>query len=288
MVVGVEHLPEGRAEDTLSVEDRHTEGISITDLVGIVVYTDLPADQLDTDEPGNQGALDHIEMLGKTAKGNVHILIRLGKNIHRHTTMTVILEPLNGIHGKGFILTAVKVNTGLVNDQLAIINGVFTDIMFTIYLIGTFDRDIGENTNRALPMGTGQNPGRQAARETTTQADHNTFMLRPTGKIGGKGSFTGARNAKIHIELERMPRVIGTLKTAPKNKQKEGHQISHTKKLLLKVHGQTQEGRGGFFTPPPPLLRYTNRRRNIAIATPRKPKTTPIKRIGWTAKAAAR
>ena len=143
--------------------------------------------------------------------------------------MTVILEPLNGIHGKGLILAAVKINTGLVNDQLTVINGVFTDIMFTVHLIGTFDRDIGKDTNRALPMGAGQNPGRQAARETTTQADHNTFMLRPTGKIGGKGSFTGARNAKIHIELERMSGAIGMLKTTPKNEQKENHQISHTK-----------------------------------------------------------
>ena len=67
MVIGVKHLPEGRAEDMLTAEDREAKGVGINKLMGVIINTYFTMHFFYHDEKGDQGLFDHIEVLGKSA-----------------------------------------------------------------------------------------------------------------------------------------------------------------------------------------------------------------------------
>ena len=199
MLVCIEHPPERRAKDALGIKDRHAKGISVADLMGIIIDTNFPADELDTNEPGDKGTLDHIKMLCQAAESDVHILIGLGKHVHGNTTMPVILEPLDSIHGERLVLAGIKIYTSFINDELAVIDRHFAYVLLTIHLIGALDGHVGKDTDRTFPMLTIYDPIRKTAGEPAAEADHNTLTLGLFGKVGGKGSLAGAGNAEVNI-----------------------------------------------------------------------------------------
>lgn len=87
-IVAVEHLPEGRAENPLCVQDGQAERISIYQLMGVFINAHFAADLLCGDKEGQNGFTHHIEVLGKAAKGYVHIIEGLGEHINGNAVVT--------------------------------------------------------------------------------------------------------------------------------------------------------------------------------------------------------
>ena len=142
MVIGIKHLPQGRAEDAAGAEDRRVKGIGINNLVCGIINSNFAANTADNDETGNQRFFDNIEVLGKAAQGHIHILMRLREHINRHTIMTVELEPIDSRFGKGFILAGVEFHASFVDDKFTVLNEIIADILTGIDFIATLDRDI--------------------------------------------------------------------------------------------------------------------------------------------------
>ena len=107
MVIGIEQLPERRAENTTGINDRQTKRISVNNLVGGFVNTDFAANTADNDEKRENRPTDYIEVLSQTAEGNVHIFMGLREYINRHAIMTVELEPVNSSFRERFIFTGI-------------------------------------------------------------------------------------------------------------------------------------------------------------------------------------
>ena len=197
MVIRIEHLPKGRAEDMLGVQDGDTKGVGIYNLVGIIVNADFAADALDNDEPRENTFLDNIKVLSKATQGYIHIFMRLAENIHRNTIMTVKLKEVNSIGGEGFILTGIELHAGLINDEFPVLDEILAQIFPGIHLIGAGNGNIGINTDGAFPVFTIYNPVGKTAGKTAAEADHNALTLSLFSKISGKSSLAGAGHAKI-------------------------------------------------------------------------------------------
>ena len=208
-VIGIEHLPERRTEYPFTIQDGETEIILVDDLMGYVINTDFALDTLDHDEHRQQRFTDNIEVLGKAAKGNVHIVKGLREHINRDTIVTMIFEPLDSRFRKGFIVPVVEFDTGLINDHLAVLYHENTNVSFSIEGEGAIDRNIGPDRIGTFPVLPAQNPPGIPAGETLTQLDHKTLFLGLAGKIGRKGSFTGAGDPEIDIQLQRVLGVSG-------------------------------------------------------------------------------
>ena len=125
-IVAVEHLPEGRTEYPLRVQDGETEGVGINQLMGVIVNTDLAADTFRGDQKGDNGFADHVEVLGQTAQGHVHIVKGLGEHIDGNAVMAVILEEMDGGFGEGLIVPIVELHASFIYDHLAILYHVHT------------------------------------------------------------------------------------------------------------------------------------------------------------------
>ncbi|PWL75892.1 MAG: hypothetical protein DBY24_10410 [Prevotellaceae bacterium] len=166
MVIGIKHLPEGRAEDTLGIQDGNAEGVSVHNLVGIVINTHFTTDTLDHDEPGKDTLLDHIEILGKAAEGHVHIFMGLTEHIHGNAVMAVELEEVNSISREGLILTGIKLHASLVDNKLPVLYQILAQVLPCIHTISTGNGDIGINTNGAFPVLAAHNPICKAAGKT--------------------------------------------------------------------------------------------------------------------------
>lgn len=231
VLVCIEHPSERRAKDALGIKYGHAKGISVTDLMGVIIDTNFPADKLDTDEPGDKGTLDHIKMLCQAAEGDVHILIGLGKHVHGNTAMPVILEPLDSIHGERLVLAGIKIYTSLINDKLAVIDRHFAYVRLAIHPIGALDGHVGKDTDRTFPMLTIYDPIRKTAGEPAAQTDHDALTLRPPGQVGSEGGLAGAGHTEIDIELEGMLGIASRRDLTPEDHDKEQQQISHN--LLL-------------------------------------------------------
>ena len=199
MVISIEHLPEGRAKNALGIQNGNTEGISVHNLVGIVVNADFAADTLDNNKPGQDAFLDHKKVLGKAAKSYIHILMGLGKHIHGNAVMTVELEEINSVDREGFILTGIELHAGLINNEFCVFNKILAQILPGIHPISTGNGDIGIDTNGTLPVLAVYNPVCKTAGKTAAEADHNTLTLGLFGEVGGKGSLAGAGNTEVNI-----------------------------------------------------------------------------------------
>lgn len=90
--IAVEQLPEGRGKDAPCVDDGHAHGVQVHNLLRVFVHADLAPYPPGYHAERDQGAADHVEVLGQPPEGNVHILITLGENIHRRFVMAVILR----------------------------------------------------------------------------------------------------------------------------------------------------------------------------------------------------
>ena len=78
--------------------------------MGFIVDTDTAANTLRDYEERNERFSDHVEILSKAAQSYVHVLKRLGKHVHGHAVMTVVLEKLDCGLRESFIVTAVELH----------------------------------------------------------------------------------------------------------------------------------------------------------------------------------
>lgn len=217
MVIGIEHLPEGRTENALGIKDGQAKGISVNNLVRIIIYANFAADTANNNEAREQAFLDHIEVLCKTTEGYVHILMGLGKDIYGNTIMTVKLEPIDCLIREGLIFTGVKFNASLIYNQFSVFNQVLTDILTGIHTVATGDGDVGIHVHTAFPMGAVQNPICEATGEAAAKTDDDTLLLGLFGKVGGKGCFTGAGDTKIDVEHQGMLGITDIMKHGIQN-----------------------------------------------------------------------
>ena len=224
-VIAVEHLPEGRTEYPFAVQDGETKGIGIYKLVGIFVNAHFAADTLRYDEEGKNGPADYIEVLGKAAESYVHILKGLGEHVNRHTIMAVVFEEVDSGFGEGFIVPVVELHASFIYNHFAILYHIHANIGFSVQLIGALNGNVRPDGIRTLPIVAVQYPVGEAAREAAAKTYDDGFTLSLTGQIGRISSLSGAGNAKVYVELERVFRMTDTVQEAPENGYQEN--ITH-------------------------------------------------------------
>jgi len=83
----------------------------------------------------------------------------------------------------------------------------------------------------------------ETAREATAEPYHDGFLPGLPGEVSGIGGLAGTGNAKIYIQLERMPWVPGTVQEEPEKSNPEN--IFHIKNLNFSGKG-TERGGAGF------------------------------------------
>lgn len=213
MVIGIKHLPERGAEDTASMEDGEAERVGVNDLVGSFVNTDFTANTANDNKVRDKGFFDYIKILSETAEGYVHILMRLREHVYGHAIMAMEFKPVDSSFRERLVLTGIELNTGLIDNELTVFHHIDADIVSGINTVAAVNRDIGPYIHAALPVFTVQNPVGEAVGPAATGFNDDAFFLGLFGKIGSKGGFTGAGDAEIDIEHERVLGVIGILES---------------------------------------------------------------------------
>ena len=139
----------------------------------------MAVDTAGHDTEGYQGAADHVEVLREAAQGYVHVLIGLGEHIHRYLVVAVVLIEVNGFRREGFVIAVVVLDTGLINDNLGVLDHVVANIRFCVQLKSSGNGDIAVNGDPAFQVLAFENGQGDEILILTAEADNSVFMQCP-------------------------------------------------------------------------------------------------------------
>lgn len=119
-IIAIEEFPDRGHEDILVIEERDTEVKEIGDLMRVLINANFPVDTFDLDEVRKNGLFDEVITVGKPAKGDIHVIEGLAKDVDGGTVVAVELEELDGRDRKGLEVPVIVLNRGFINDDLTI------------------------------------------------------------------------------------------------------------------------------------------------------------------------
>ena len=90
----------------------------------------------------DQGAADHVKVLRQPPQGYVHILVALGKDIHRRFVVAVVFVEVNCLLGEGLIIPVIVLYPRFVYDDFGVLYHEVSDILFGVQLVGPGNGDV--------------------------------------------------------------------------------------------------------------------------------------------------
>ena len=170
--VAIEKLPVTRAE--VDPARKGYKLISINNLGIHIINGDPLADPATANTLRNNGTLNKEVTDSEETKLLIHILKTLGENNDITTSMTIQLKPFVLVSRERLKISIVIFNTGLIDNDKAIGNIIFSNIVFGIQFETAFNLNIGINLD--------------------------TLFHSLRSKPGSHGRFTGSRSTKINIK----------------------------------------------------------------------------------------
>ena len=156
--------------------------------------------------------------------------------------MAVVFVEVDGLLGEGLEVAVVVLDTGLVNDDLGVLDHIVTDIRFGVELVRAGNGDVAVDVDPPLQVLTFQNRLCDAVFMPAAKTNDPVLMEGPFGQMGGKGGFPRAGNTEVDVQDMG---VAGAEERARKDQEidtAEDNQDSHRDKLLFQTVG-TVRGR---------------------------------------------
>ena len=234
-IITIEKPPNRGHKNIDIIQEGEPKPVEISDLMRILINTDLTLDTTNDDKEWEDRLSHKIEIVCQTAKGNVHVIIGLGEHIDTRAVMTVEFEELDCFGGKVLELAIIVFDGRLIDDDLTILNLPAAKVGLGVQLVGTQDRDIGIDGQRCF-RATKENLNKAVVWELLFQTITERFSGSEFCKVCGIGSFTGAGNTKEDtddrgiIKLAAREKDMTEENDEGKKHHEQKHIISHSRR----------------------------------------------------------